>query len=336
MKRWARVLAWLAGLAFLGSYLRGTDLTAVGRALAGLGLWAPVLLLPYFVVYVVDTWAWRMAFARRLPVGFWRLFRIRWCGEAVNNVVPSAYVGGEALKVMLLERAGVGSVEAGAAALISKTAQTLAQVVFISAGALAFLTLAGEHTGLRRGMTWVLVGGVAVVAILLLWQRYGVFTSILGLLGRLRLASAWVESRRASWEAMDQTIRTFYREHRGRFFVCCLGFLAGWFLDTVEIYLASALLGHPLAWTQALAIEAFVGVVKVIGIWIPGSLGIQESGIVLLVRLAGGADTLGAVYALWRRARELVYALAGWGLLSLVGREARVPDAEKTRFTKLV
>lgn len=336
MKHWVRVLAWAAGLAFLGNYLRGADLPAVGRALAGLGVWAPVLLLPYFVVYAVDTWAWRMAFARRLPVGFWRLFRIRWCGEAVNNVVPSAYVGGEALKVVLLERVGVASVEAGAAAWISKTAQTLAQVVFISAGALAFLTIAGEHTGLRRGMSWVLVGGVSVVAILLLWQRYGVFTSILGLLSRLRLATAWVASRRAAWEAMDQTIRTFYREHRGRFLLCFLGFLAGWFLDTVEIYLASRLLGHPLAWTQALAIEAFVGVVKVIGIWIPGSLGIQESGIVLLVRLAGGADTFGAVYALWRRARELIYALAGWALLSWTGGRGRERKAQKTRFTKLV
>lgn len=310
----------LVGLGFLAWYLRGTDLREVGRALAGLGGWAPVLLFPYFVVYAVDTWGWRFAFARPLPVGFWRMFRIRWCGESVNNVVPSAYVGGEAVKVLLLARFGVSGAEAGAAALISKTAQTLAQVVFIAAGALAFMELGQDQAALRRGMGMVLVGGVAVVLLLFWWQSHGVFGTLLGWLTRWQIAPHWVAARRPAWEAMDRTVTTFYREHRRRFFLCFVGFLAGWFLDTVEIYVASALLGEPLAWRQALAIEAFVGVVKVLGMWVPGSLGVQESGIVMLARLAGGSETLGAAYALLRRTREVLYALAGWAMLYLGGK----------------
>ena len=38
----------------------------------------------------------------------------------------------------------------------------------------------------------------------------------------------------------------------------------------------------------------------------------QESGILMLGRLAGLPDTLSIAYALLRRGRELVFALVGW------------------------
>jgi hypothetical protein len=55
--------------------------------------------------------------------------------------------------------------------------------------------------------------------------------------------------------------------------------------------------------------------VKILSLWVPGALGVQESGILMLGRLAGLPDTLSVSYALLRRAREIVFALAGWLLL---------------------
>ena len=71
----------------------------------------------------------------------------------------------------------------------------------------------------------------------------------------------------------------------------------------------------PIAWPQAVVVEAFAGISKAFGMWVPGSLGIQESGIVLIGRLAGLPDTLSAAYALIRRARELIFAAVGIVLL---------------------
>jgi putative membrane protein len=317
-RRW-KWLAFALGLALFAFYLRDADLPAVGRRLRGIG-WAGWLLpIPYLFVYLVDTWAWRCAFAIAPAVPFRTLVRIRWCGESVNNVVPSAYVGGEALKVLLLARRGVPAHDATAAALVSKTAQTVAQVLFLVAGSLAFLLIAGEHPGLRSAMAVILAGGLAVVGLLFWWQKRGVFGSLLGLLRRLGIRSRRLESRRNEWEAMDRTIAGFYGAHRSRFLACTAWFFVGWLLDTVEIWLAGRLLGLPIHWGQALAVESFTGVVKVIGMWVPGALGIQESGIVLLVRMVGGPDLLGATYALLRRGREVLYAAAGWALLMVGG-----------------
>jgi uncharacterized membrane protein YbhN (UPF0104 family) len=95
------------------------------------------------------------------------------------------------------------------------------------------------------------------------------------------------------------------------------GYFTGWLLDTLDIYLVSWLLGMPVGWTQALAIEAFISVAKMLGLFVPGALGVQESGIVVVCRLAGLPDALGLAYAIIRRGRDVVYASIGWLLLYL-------------------
>jgi uncharacterized membrane protein YbhN (UPF0104 family) len=78
-----------------------------------------------------------------------------------------------------------------------------------------------------------------------------------------------------------------------------------------------------MTWLQALAVEAFISVAKVLGLFVPGAVGVQESGVVLLCRLAGLPEPFGLAYALFRRGRELLYAAVGWAWLSL--EEASLP-----------
>lgn len=320
-RRWRWAAAGL-GLICMGWALRGTDWAAVGEAFQRLGLFVPLLFLPYLMVYAVDTQGWRTSFAQVPPVAWPTLFRIRWCGESVNALVPTAYVGGEALKVWLLARRGVSGEAGTVAALVSKTAQTTAQVLFVAMGAAAFLWVGNSEEGLWTGVGLVLAGGVMVVGVLGWWQRRGAFGVMLTVLGRCGVRSVRLEARRPQLERVDHTLRGFYRDHPGRFVGAMAWYWSGWMLDTVEIWLVSQVLGMPLHWGQALAVEAFIGVVKVLGIWIPGAVGVQESGIVLLVRWVGGSDVLGATYALWRRIRELAFAGVGWWLWTSMGERS--------------
>lgn len=333
MKVFWRVLVLLAGLALFGWYLVRADVRAVVEALTRLGWLAPVALVPYFCVYGVDCLGWRFCLPAVLHVPFASLFRIRWAGESVNNVLPSAYVGGEAVKVYLLRQHGVSTGVGTTSAVVSKTAQSVAQLICILLAALAFLRLAGDQPGLRAGMLVVLGGGATVLAGLFWMQRRGLFGSLLTLARALHLQFGFLEKRRAKIVEVDQTISGFYRNHRPRFYASVAFYLGGWLLDTMEIYLVAHLLGMPILWTQALAVEAFTGVAKALGMWVPGSLGIQESGIVMLSRLAGLPDTLGVAYALLRRAREILFAAVGWLLLSLEHASLRTIQTETLPLT---
>src|SRR5262245_19766691 len=113
----ARILLLSLGIGIFAWYLSNAELREVWQALEKLGWMMPLILLPYFLVYCVDTIAWSLAFSTRPNVPFWRLFLIRWAGESLNNVLPSAYVGGEALKVYLLRKQGVSVVEATSSAV---------------------------------------------------------------------------------------------------------------------------------------------------------------------------------------------------------------------------
>ena len=338
MKIFLKVLLLCAGLALFGWYLSDIGFEAVWRAILSLGPWAPLVLVPYFIVYNVDCLGWVQTLPGRVfrtrgsasqpRIPFWTLLRIRWAGESLNNLVPSAYVGGEALKVYLLRPHGVTTSEGTTSAVVSKTAQTLAQLAFVLLAALIFLFIAREQPGLRAALALICLLGCAVVAGLFWVQRLGAFRMLLALVQRLRLKIGALESRKAHLLELDATILGFYREHPRRFYTSALFYFGGWLLDTIEIYLVAHLLGMPITWPQAIVMEAFTGVAKVLGMWIPGSLGVQESGIILMGRLAGLPDTLSAAYAVIRRARELIFA--GIGMLLLYSRDGSLKETIST------
>ena len=101
---------------------------------------------------------------------------------------------------------------------------------------------------------------------------------LIALSEELRLKFPALEARKAKLLELDATIVSFYRREPRRFYASTLLYLVGWMLDTVEIYLVAQLLDMPITLSQAVVMEAFTGVAKVLGMWLPGSLGVQESG----------------------------------------------------------
>ncbi len=136
-----RLLLLAVGLGALAWFIREVDWPETGRLLARLGPWAPLVFVPYLVVYLVDTAGWRLCFPDPHGVRFPRFFRARWAGEAVNNVIPSGALGGEAVKVLLLRRHGIPGGAGAAAAVVSKTAQTLAQLAYLVLAAVIWQNL---------------------------------------------------------------------------------------------------------------------------------------------------------------------------------------------------
>lgn len=288
----------------------------VWRHLQTLGWRAVLVPFPFFVVYVIDAFGWKLSFGSKgAGVGYPTLLRIRWAGEAINYILPTAYVGGEAVKVYLLRKRGVAPTFSGATAVISKSCQTLAMVMFIFGGACMGLNYLPPASPARQGM--MIVAGLAAVGVSFLFamQRRGLFGTAMALVRRLGLRLAVFQQQEDKLRAMDADVRRFYSEQHGWFFGSTLAFLFGWLADTLEILLVSHLLGVPLDWQQAFALEAFIAVAKAVGMFSPGSLGVQEIGVVFLFKLFGLPESLGVSYALIRRGREFVFGVIGWSFI---------------------
>ncbi len=317
MKTALRWIVLLLGLGLFGWFIQRAGPAEILANVSRLGWLAPVVVMPYFLVYVLDTWGWYLAFGSYAAVrpSYLTLFRVRWAGESINNVIPSAYVGGEALKVYLLHKRGFSGMTASTGVVASKTCQVLAQVVFIGLGALAAMNHLPIGSRVRTGMVMITMVAFGVVSLLFLLQRRGMFSSLHALLSRFSIRIKAFEKSQPHLRKLDDQVYAFYHHDRARFFQTTTVFLLGWLADALEIYVVCHLLGLPLVWTEAIAIESFISVAKALGIFVPAALGVQESGVMLLFQIFGLPAPIAAAYAIIRRGRELFYVLVGGALL---------------------
>ena len=313
MRSFFRAALFLAGLLLFGWFLHRAGPREIFSAFTRLGWLAPMVLLPYALVYLADTLGWHFAFGQERQHGlrFWRLVKIRWAGEALNSVVPSAYIGGEALKVRLLTKHGVPGVNGAASVVTGKTVQTVGQLFFLALAALALLQL--TQAGSRARLAAVLGTGAIMLALAALFflQRHGFFSLALRVIEKLRVPIPVPTGSRQKLREIDDRILQFYRESRKHFLLSLGAYLAGWLLGVLEVAVIAALLGVPLHWTHAVVLEAFVGVGKIFAVVVPGALGVQETGILVLCRAVGLSDAFAMNYAILRRGREVVFALIG-------------------------
>ena len=110
--------------------------------------------------------------------------------------------------------------------------------------------------------------------------------------------------------------------------------LLGWIVGTGEVWLALHFLGSPVGWAEALMLESLGQAIRGAAFAIPGSLGVQEGGYLLLARLIGLPPEAALALSLAKRARELLLGLPGIVYLHFAEkgwqrrRLARVPEIE--------
>lgn len=317
MTKGLRILFLLIGLSVFGFFIHRTGWDQIWPTLSRLGWLAPFCFIPFMTVFALDALAWKLSFGKHgTPgVGWPAILKIRWAGEAFNYVVPSACVGGEAVKVYLLHKRGIDPSVGAAAAVVSKSAQTLSMAIFIALGALFSLGYIPEESGARKAMAVICALTLAAVVVLFWLQSRGMFTMTLKALRLAGIRIKKLEEQEEHLRRMDERTLSFYRDEKGAFFWTTFVFLLGWLCDALEVWLVCWLFGLPLDYTQALAVEAFISVAKVLGMFSPGSIGVQEGGIIFLFKLFALPAPIGVAYAIIRRVRELIYGMVGWLLI---------------------
>jgi putative membrane protein len=305
------------GLVLLAVLIHQTGPRQLLRHVQALGWWAPVILIPYAVASAVDTAGWRVTFAGR-PPSFSLLYLARLVGEAVNSVTPTAYLGGEPIKAYLLARFGVPMGEAAASVILAKTALTIAQIAFVILGIAILLTEGSGGWSSVPGLLAVLGLGVLVAAALVRWQRHGLIASIVRVLRRLLPGAGFVDRLAQRAGDVDDRLRAFYGSRPRAAVASVVLHLLGWIAGAGEVFAIMLLIGHPVTWIQAIAIEALAQPARLLGVVVPGTIGVQEAGGMVVYRLIGLPPELGLTTMLLKRVREIGYSLVGLALLAVL------------------
>jgi putative membrane protein len=315
----AAMLLGVAGLALATALLvwQGAGPIAAAFAAAGLGiLWASLF---HFVPMALNARAWQLLLpGRRRGSLLFYLWSV-WLREAVNGLLPVARIGGEVVTARLLMRHGLSPPKVVASLVVDMTVTLASQFAFTLLG---FALLAFDGGGgdvLRQGAIGLLAA-IPVVAATVLVQRIGIFT----LLARLfrALFGDRLDALVGGAAPLDLAVRRLYRR-RSALLACFAWQLAGWVAGSGEIWLSLYFLGHAVPLLVAVAVEAVIQALASGAFVVPGALGIQEGGFLVVGALIGLPSELALALALMRRARDIIVflpALIYWQVRA--GRQA--------------
>jgi putative membrane protein len=306
-----RSTGWLllAGVLLFASEIGSHSVPALYATLALAGWGLLLVILFHLVPLAVDAAAVSVLLPERAS---WRdAVLARWAGESASSLMPFGQLAGPVVMIRQLARRGVSMQSAVAAVTVSTTLQALAQTVFALIGLALIADEVSPHAqhALQRNLVLasVVLGAPAIAFYLM--QRRGLFTWSLRAISRFSSRHDW-SSLQGRAEAIDHAVQTTYR-HRNRAPASFLLSLAGWITGTGEVYLILWLFGTPVTWSVALTLESVGQAVRGAAFAIPGALGVQEGGYLLLAPLAGLHPDTALALSLAKRAREILLGVPG-------------------------
>ncbi len=298
---WGRAAALAAGSVALVWVLSSVGLAVVARDVALAGWALPGMAGVHAVQLYLSAIAWRFSLGGAgLPA--LAIFRVRWIREGVNSLLPVAQIGGPVVGARLLVRRGVAPPLAVAGTILDLTLEAASQLIFTLAGVGVLLAMRHDHSFL----SWTL-GGLGLTAL-------GVLGFVLAQrAGLMRLVERGVEKMAARWPATanwsmaglhDALMRR--QADVGALARAICTHSVGWTLGGAEVWIALAALGHGVGPVQAVVIESLGMAARSAGFVVPGAVGVQEGGFVLVCGLFGVPAETALALSVLKRVRELV------------------------------
>jgi len=306
----------LLGVALLAYLLYGFGSAKIWFDLQAIGWRFVVIVALEAVVSGMNARAWWCTLPKQTRHGsLTRLLLVQLAGSALNESVPAGPVYGEPIKILLLKEHFRASVTA-ASLLSSKVAQALARALFVILGMLAASwSLKLEHLPVRSLAIGFTLTAVGVGAFMVLQIR-GLSGPARIVSARLRFLGHWVERIEHGLERVDEHLQELYRGRHWDFVASVLWGLAGLGVGVVQVWLMMGWIGLERDWLSSLTIEAFAVLVSFVSFVIPGSLGVQEGGKLLIFAALGLPLSAGLSVGVAFRLNNIVTVLEGLAALA--------------------
>lgn len=322
-------LVFLGSLALLGGMGWQVGLVGLRASFQALGPWVVPFMLLDSIAVLLHTAAWAACFQRhQFRFRLWQLCLIRMAGSAINRVTPTADLGGEVVKVVLLTTV-LPRAQAMAAVLIDKASVALAQMSYLTLGTLylaGHLPLpVGVQRGVRLSMGLILLGLVGFVA----FQRYGLLSKLVRGLGCFNIGQARLHQLSQSLAPLDAHLVAYYTAHPWRFGLSWLLHFMAFAFDGIQTYiLLRLLLGENApSFAQAIMVAIAVAALEQMFFFVPGSLGTLEAIRFTVLSALGVVQVYGLAFGLIARLQNLFWNGLGLLAYALCTHRAVLPQA---------
>jgi uncharacterized membrane protein YbhN (UPF0104 family) len=299
--------------------------------ISSLGFSALIIVVPYFVIILSDTWGWFNCFSKKmLRRSYGKLFIIRAATEALQTSLPGGAVYAELVRPHLLKKhLHLEYSESISANIITKINILVAQVLFLICGLMILTINFSENISSTKFVSnpiFYLTAAVFISLIFLftyLLYKQNLLLWIIRYLDRINYKVVRNFLRKIQQPLIDinNTISIFYRNHKTKIFLTIVFFFFTWILFSVESLIILKVMGIDASISQMMLIESLISIIRIFFFFIPGALGPQDAGLIILFNLVGLPDpTLNAfIFVLLKRSKELVWITIGYILLLFLG-----------------
>jgi len=329
MKHLGRVAALVGLLAAL--WLIWNDNPVAVLALmrtAGLGLVLAGLV--HVLPMLANARDWQTLIRGAHRPSFFAMLRLVWVRESVNSLLPVARIGGEIVSFRLMRRWQVRSSTAVASLIVDMQLTLISQLLFTMVG-IGFLLAHAQSNALRLAddLAWGVVALTPLLVLFALVQHANPFERLTRVLNRV--TSGQLAALAGRSVHIDRAIKLVWRR-RG----VVLRYLFWWqplqcFATALEIWVALYFLGARVSFIEAVVIESLIQALSSAAFFVPGGLGVQEGGFILIGGALGLDPATCLALAGARRIRDLLIFVPGlfaWQIAESSGESiAHVLDA---------
>ncbi|MGH7858527.1 MAG: lysylphosphatidylglycerol synthase domain-containing protein [Candidatus Binatia bacterium] len=289
----------------LGDIARG--LGAVGWSF--LGIFAVEL-----VIDALHSEGWLWCLPARSRISRLRLLAARTAGFAVNALTPTATVGGEVVKGMLIRR-WVPLVDGFASVMVDKLSFAVGQAVFLLVGLVTVFEAVPFNARERQFAVVAVVVWVAAVGAFFALQRFGILRTGFRVMRALFGGAALVGRLPGHAAAFDARVTSLLTTHRFRFLVSVFFHVLGQAARTLQFWMALTALGFDPGITDCFTTAGGLVFIEATLFLVPGKLGVLEGGHVVIFSVLGYGAAAGLTVSFALRLSELASALLGLGAL---------------------
>jgi putative membrane protein len=232
---------------------------------------------------------------------------LRFVREGANALLPLAQIGGDFIGARCLALRGVRGALAAASVIVDVLMQATSQLVFAIIGLILLIDMGGNEL-----VVWPLAVGVALAL-----PALGGFLLVQGELGRRlvkKVLSMFAGDREwLVFGAIDELFAQLDALYSNRIGLIrsVTWHLVGWFVGAIEVFVVLNAMGYPLDFGDAVIIESLMHAVRGASFAIPGALGAQEGGLIVLCAIFGVPPEAALALSLVKRIPDLVIGVPG-------------------------
>ena len=303
----ATLIVWFAGMLVLVGLTIWYGADHVGEAIVSAG-WAALLVVAVRAVAVAVAGAgWWLLFPANARPSVWLCMGLRFVREGANALLPLAQIGGDLIGARCLALRDVRGTLAAASVIVDVLMQAASQLVFALIGLVLLIAIGGNEL-----IVWPVAIGIALAlpalgGFLLIQGEHGQ-RLIKWVLGAVAGDRQWL-----TFGAIDDLfarLDTFYANRRG-LIQSVVWHLGGWFVGALEVWFVLTFMGYSIDFGDAVLIESLMHAVRGAAFAVPGAVGAQEGGLIILCAIFGVPPEAALALSLVKRLPDLILGVPG-------------------------